>query len=57
MPGLRLIGTAQKKTSVLSFPLANHKTEDVDRALNQAGIAVRSGLDRRNCMHRRPRWK
>ena len=43
VPGLRLIGTAQNKASVLSFVLANHKPEDVGRALNEEGIAVRSG--------------
>lgn len=43
IPGLRLIGTAQNKASVLSFVLANHKPEDVGRALNEEGIAVRSG--------------
>jgi cysteine desulfurase / selenocysteine lyase len=41
--GLRLIGTAKEKVSVLSFVLANRSTEDVGRYLNQEGIAVRSG--------------
>ncbi|MEI6708102.1 MAG: family 2A encapsulin nanocompartment cargo protein cysteine desulfurase [Methylococcales bacterium] len=41
--GLRLIGTAAEKTSVLSFVLKGHSTEDVGAALNKAGIAVRSG--------------
>ena len=41
--GLRLIGTATEKTSVLSFVLKGHSTEDVGAALNKAGIAVRSG--------------
>ena len=43
IPGVRLIGTAPDKTSVLSFVLAGHSTQDVGTALNQAGIAVRSG--------------
>lgn len=43
IPGVRLIGTAKDKTSVLSFVLANHSTQDVGKALNEAGIAVRSG--------------
>lgn len=43
IPGLRLIGTAPDKTSVLSFVLAGHSTQDVGKALNEAGIAVRSG--------------
>lgn len=41
--GLRLIGTASEKTSVLSFVLKDHNPEEVGDALNQAGIAVRSG--------------
>ncbi|MDN3547426.1 family 2A encapsulin nanocompartment cargo protein cysteine desulfurase [Mucilaginibacter aquaedulcis] len=41
--GLRLIGTAPDKASVLSFVLDGYKTEDVGAALNQQGIAVRSG--------------
>ncbi|ESS68707.1 putative cysteine desulfurase 1 [Methyloglobulus morosus KoM1] len=43
VPGLRLIGTAKEKTSVLSFVLLGHSTEEIGSALNQAGIAVRSG--------------
>jgi cysteine desulfurase/selenocysteine lyase len=41
--GLRLIGTAAEKTSVLSFVLKGHSTQDIGEALNKAGIAVRSG--------------
>lgn len=43
IPGLRLIGTAQEKTSVMSFTLAGWKTDEVGKALNQDGIAVRAG--------------
>jgi cysteine desulfurase/selenocysteine lyase len=43
IPGLRLIGTAREKASVLSFVLDGWKPEDVGRALNQEGIAVRAG--------------
>jgi cysteine desulfurase/selenocysteine lyase len=43
IPGLRLIGTATEKTSVLSFVLAGHSNQDVGVALNKAGIAVRTG--------------
>jgi cysteine desulfurase/selenocysteine lyase len=43
VPGLRLIGTAPDKAGVLSFVLDGYKTEDVGAALNQSGIAVRSG--------------
>lgn len=43
IPGLRLIGTAAHKASVLSFVLPGYRTEEVGNALNQEGIAVRSG--------------
>jgi cysteine desulfurase / selenocysteine lyase len=43
IPGLRLIGTAKEKASVLSFVLDGFKTEEVGAALNREGIAVRSG--------------
>jgi len=43
IPGLRLIGTAPDKASVLSFVFQGYKTEEVGAALNQEGIAVRSG--------------
>ena len=43
VPGLRLIGTAKEKASVLSFTLDGFKSEEVGAALNQEGIAVRSG--------------
>ncbi|PPD41648.1 MAG: aminotransferase [Methylobacter sp.] len=41
--GLRLIGTAPDKASVLSFVLEGFATEEVGAALNKEGIAVRSG--------------
>jgi cysteine desulfurase/selenocysteine lyase len=43
IPGVRLIGTAADKASVLSFVLDGHTTEDVGKALNHEGIAVRTG--------------
>ena len=43
VPGLRVIGTAKEKASVLSFVLAGYRTEEVGSALNDEGIAVRSG--------------
>ena len=43
IPGVRLIGTARDKASVLSFVLKGYTTEEVGKALNQEGIAVRSG--------------
>lgn len=43
IPGLRLIGNATHKASVISFVLQGYKTEEVGEALNREGIAVRSG--------------
>ncbi|MEY4593468.1 MAG: putative cysteine desulfurase, partial [Pseudomonadota bacterium] len=43
IPGVRLIGTAADKASVASFVLAGYTTEEVGKALNEEGIAVRSG--------------
>ena len=43
IPGLRLIGTAPDKAGVLSFVLDGRRTEEIGAALNQEGIAVRSG--------------
>ncbi len=41
--GLHLIGTADHKASVLSFVLDGHTTQEIGSALNEFGIAVRSG--------------
>jgi cysteine desulfurase/selenocysteine lyase len=41
--GVRVIGTAANKASVLSFTLAGYNTEEVGAELNREGIAVRSG--------------
>nr|WP_315400486.1 family 2A encapsulin nanocompartment cargo protein cysteine desulfurase [uncultured Duganella sp.] len=41
--GVRLIGTAADKASVMSFVLAGYTTEEVGHALNDEGIAVRTG--------------
>ncbi|TGD90731.1 SufS family cysteine desulfurase [Mycolicibacterium sp. CH28] len=43
IPGVRLIGTAEHKASVLSFVLAGHEPLEVGKALNTEGIAVRAG--------------
>jgi cysteine desulfurase / selenocysteine lyase len=43
IPGVRLVGTAPDKASVLSFVLAGYSTDEVGKALNQEGIAVRTG--------------
>lgn len=43
IPGLRLIGTAAHKTSVLSFVIDGFTTIEVGQALSENGIAVRAG--------------
>lgn len=43
VPGLKLIGTAKDKASVLSFVLDECRTQDVGVALDREGIAVRAG--------------
>jgi cysteine desulfurase/selenocysteine lyase len=43
MPGLRLVGTAAAKTSVLSFVLDGVHPHDVGTILDYEGIAVRTG--------------
>lgn len=41
--GLRLVGTAPDKASVLSFTLKGFTNDEVGQALNKEGIAVRTG--------------
>jgi cysteine desulfurase/selenocysteine lyase len=43
VPGLRLIGTASHKASVISFLLDKIHAHDVGTILNDKGIAVRTG--------------
>ena len=43
VPGLQMIGTAAEKAGVMSFVLDGVRTEDVGTALDQEGIAVRTG--------------
>ena len=43
VPGLRLIGTARSKASILSFVLDGVHAHDVGTILDQQGVAVRSG--------------
>jgi cysteine desulfurase/selenocysteine lyase len=43
IPGVRLIGTAERKTSVLSFVVDGVHPHDVGTILDQEGIAVRTG--------------
>jgi len=43
LPGLRLVGTARQKASVLSFVLEGVHPHDVGTVLDHEGIAVRTG--------------
>lgn len=43
IPGIKLIGTAKEKTSVLSFTLDGYTNTQVGQVLNKQGIAVRTG--------------
>ena len=43
MPGLRIIGTAKKKASVISFHMDEIHPHDVGTILDQEGIAIRTG--------------
>ena len=43
IPGLKLIGTAKDKTSVLSFVIKGFSNDEIGKALSHEGIAVRTG--------------
>ncbi len=43
IPGLRLVGTAENKASVVSFTLKGYTNGEVGQALSDEGIAVRTG--------------
>jgi cysteine desulfurase/selenocysteine lyase len=43
IPGLRLIGTARAKASILSFVLEGLHPHDIGTVLDQEGIAIRTG--------------
>jgi cysteine desulfurase/selenocysteine lyase len=43
IPGLRIIGTAKEKASVISFVMDGLRTEEIGDYLNRHGIAVRGG--------------
>ena len=43
IPGVKIIGTAAKKASVLSFTIENVHPHDIGTILDQQGIAVRAG--------------
>lgn len=43
IPGLTIVGTAEEKAGIISFNLKGHKDTEVGKALDQEGIAVRTG--------------
>ncbi len=43
LPGLRIIGTAEKKAAVLSFTVEGVHPHDVGTLLNEDGVAIRTG--------------
>lgn len=43
LPGLRIIGTAKEKSSILSFVLGEIHAHDIGTVLNQDGVAIRAG--------------
>jgi len=43
IPGLRIIGTAQEKASILSFTLDGVHPHDIGTILDREGIAIRAG--------------
>jgi cysteine desulfurase/selenocysteine lyase len=43
LPGVRIIGTAQRKAAVLSFEINGVHPHDVGTLLNHEGIAIRTG--------------
>ena len=43
MPGVRIIGTAEKKAAVLSFVVDGVHPHDVGTLLNEDGVAIRTG--------------
>jgi cysteine desulfurase / selenocysteine lyase len=43
LPGIRLVGTAKQKTSILSFVMDNVHPHDIGTILDQEGVAIRTG--------------
>jgi cysteine desulfurase/selenocysteine lyase len=43
IPGVRLIGTAREKASVLSFVMEGVHPHDIGTVLDQEGVAIRTG--------------
>ena len=53
IPGLRLVGAPRERAGVVSFVLDGVRTEDVGKALDREGIAVRAGHHCAQPIHRR----
>ena len=43
VPGIRIVGTAAQKTSILSFVMENVHPHDIGTILDQEGVAIRTG--------------
>jgi selenocysteine lyase/cysteine desulfurase len=43
LPGVRIIGTAERKAAVLSFVVDGVHPHDVGTLLNEEGVAIRTG--------------
>jgi cysteine desulfurase/selenocysteine lyase len=43
LPGLRIIGTAAKKASILSFVMENAHPHDIGTIVDREGVAIRTG--------------
>jgi cysteine desulfurase/selenocysteine lyase len=43
LQGIRLVGTAKQKTSILSFVMDNVHPHDIGTILDQEGVAIRTG--------------
>ena len=43
LPGIRIVGTARQKTSILSFVMENVHPHDIGTILDQEGVAIRTG--------------
>jgi cysteine desulfurase / selenocysteine lyase len=43
VPGVRLVGTAAQKTSILAFVMEDVHPHDIGTILDQEGVAIRTG--------------
>jgi cysteine desulfurase / selenocysteine lyase len=53
VPGLKVVGSPRERAGVVSFVLEGQKTEEVGKALDREGIAVRAGHHCAQPIHRR----